>query len=62
MEVSLLTIEPAYIATSVQLRAEGIEQRSRPNEQEKETKYDKAYEKEKNPLDVWVWLMKNKTL
>ena len=60
MEVSLLTIEPAYIATSVQVRAEGIEQRSRPDEQEKETKYNEAYEKEKNPLDVWVWLMKNK--
>ena len=60
MEVSLLTIEPAYIATSVQVRAEGIEQRSRPDEQEKETKYNEAYEKEKNPLDVWVWLMRNK--
>ena len=60
MEVSLLTIEPAYIATSVQVRAEGIEQRSRPDEQEKETKYNESYEKEKNPLDVWVWLMRNK--
>ena len=60
MEVSLLTIEPAYIATSVQVRAEGIEQRSRPDKQDKETEYDEAYEKEKNPLDVWVWLMKNK--
>ena len=62
IEVSLLTIEPAYIATSVQVRAEGIEQRSRPDEQEKETEYNEAYEKEKNPLDVWVWLRKNKTL
>ena len=62
MEVSLLTIEPAYIATSVQVRSEGIEQRSRPDEQEKETEYKEAYEKEKNPLDVWVWLRKNKTL
>jgi len=61
MEVSLLTIEPAYIATSVQVRAEGIEQRSRPDEQELKTEYDEAYEKEKNPLDVWVWLRKNKT-
>ena len=60
MEVSLLTIEPAYIATSVQVRAEGIEQRSRPDEQEEEPIYNEAYEKEKNPLDVWVWLMKNK--
>lgn len=59
MEVSLLTIEPAYIATSVQVRAEGIEQRSRPDEQE-EAEYNEAYEKEKNPLDVWVWLRKNK--
>lgn len=62
MEVSLLTIEPAYIATSVQVRSEGIEQRSRPDKQEKETKYDEAYEKEKHLLDVWVWLRKNKTL
>ena len=62
MEVSLLTIEPAYIATSVQVRAEGIEQRSRPDGQEKEARCDEAYEKEKNPLDVWVWLRKNKTL
>ena len=62
MEVSLLTIEPAYIATSVQVRSEGIEQRSRPDEQELRTEYDEAYEKEKSPLDVWVWLMKNKTL
>ena len=61
MEVSLLTIEPAYIATSVQVRAEGIEQRSRPDEQEKEAEYNEAYEKEKSPLDAWVWLMKNKT-
>jgi len=37
MEVSLLTIEPAYIATSVvQVRAEGIEQRSRFDGVEKE--------------------------
>ena len=60
MEVSLLTIEPAYIATSVQVRAEDIEQRSRPDEQEKETEYDEAYERKKHPLGVWVWLMKNK--
>lgn len=61
MEVSLLTIEPAYIATSVQVRAEGIEQRSRPDEQEQEPIFNEAYEKEKDWLDVWVWLMKNKT-
>ena len=60
MEVSVLTIEPAYIATSVQVRSEGIEQRSRPDEQELKTEYDEAYEKEKSTLDVWVWLMKNK--
>lgn len=61
MEVSLLTIEPAYIATSVQVRAEGIEQRSRPDEQEQEPTFNEAYEKEKDWLGIWVWLMKNKT-
>jgi len=61
MEVSLLTIEPAYIATSVQVRAEGIEQRSRPDEMEKEPAFNESYKKEKHWLDVWVWLMKNKT-
>ena len=62
MEVSLLTIEPAYIATSVQVRAEGIEQRSRPDcvVEEEETVFNEAYEKEKQWLDVRVWLMKNK--
>ena len=29
---------------------------------QKEAEYDEAYEKEKNPLDVWVWLRKNKAL
>ncbi len=61
IEVSLLTIEPAYIATSVQVRAEGIEQRSRPDEQEEEPIFNEAYEKQKHLIDVWVWLMKNKT-
>ena len=63
MEVSLLTIEPAYIATSVQVRAEGIEQRSRPDGvvEEKEPAFNETYEKEKQWLDVRVWLMKNKT-
>ena len=62
MEVSLLTIEPAYIATSVQVRAEGIEQRSRPDGvvEEEEPTFNEAYEKEKQWLDVRVWLMKNK--
>ena len=62
MEVSLLTIEPAYIATSVQVRAEGIEQRSRPDGMVEEEKpiVNEAYEKEKQWLDVRVWLMKNK--
>ena len=63
MEVSLLTIEPACIATSVQVRAEGIEQRSRPDgvvEEEDEPIFNEAYEKEKQWLDVRVWLMKNK--
>ena len=62
MEVSLLTIEPAYIATSVQVRAEGIEQRSRPDgvvEGEQPVLND-TYEKEKQWLDVRVWLIKNK--
>ena len=63
MEVSLLTIEPAYIATSVQVRAEGIEQRSRPDGvvEEEEPTLNDAYLKEKQWLDVRVWLMKNKT-
>ena len=61
IEVSLLTIEPAYIATSVQVRAEGIEQRSRPDKQEEEPVFNEAYEKQKHLIDVWVWLMKNKT-
>ena len=62
MEVSLLTIEPAYIATSVQVRAEGIEQRSRPDgvAEEEQPIVNEAYEKEKQWLDVRVWLMKNK--
>lgn len=63
MEVSLLTIEPAYIATSVQVRVEGIEQRSRPDgvvEEDEEPVFNEAYEKEKQWLDVRVWLMKNK--
>ena len=62
MEVSLLTIEPAYIATSVQVRAEGIEQRSRTDgvAEEEEPVFNEAYEKEKQWLDVRVWLMKNK--
>ena len=60
MEVSLLTIEPAYIATSVQVRAEGVEQRSRPDGvvEEEEPVFNEAYEKEKQWLDVRVWLMK----
>ena len=62
MEVSLLTIEPAYIATSVQVRAEGIEQRSRSDGvvEEEQSSVNEAYEKEKQWLDVRVWLMKNK--
>lgn len=62
MEVSLLTIEPAYIATSIQVRAEGIEQRSRPDGvvKEEESVFNEVYEKEKQWLDVRVWLMKNK--
>ena len=58
IEVSLLTIEPAYIATSVQVRAEGVEQRSRPDEQE--LNFNKAYEEQRHLIDAWVWLMKNK--
>ncbi len=62
MEVSLLTIEPAYIATSVQVRAEGIEQRSRPEGvvEKEQPIVNEDYDKEKQWLDVRVWLMKNK--
>ena len=62
MEVSLLTIEPAYIATSVQVRAKGVEQRSKPDGvvEKEQSIVNEAYEKEKQWLDVRVWLMKNK--
>lgn len=62
MEVSLLTLEPAYIATSVQVRAEGLEQRSRVdgvvNEEEYKPIEDRP--KEMGWLNMWVWLMKSK--
>ena len=62
MEVSLLTIEPAYIATSVQVRAEDIEQRSIVDGvvDEEEPIFNESYEKQKDWLKLGVWLLKNK--
>lgn len=58
MEVSLLTIEPAYIATSVQVRSEDVEQRC--------TRDRLDVEKNKNEImnqislvATKVWLLKN---
>ena len=61
IEVSLLTIEPAYIATSVQIRSEDIERRN--NEDvievvEKKQAEPVSHDKEK----LMVWLLKNKSL
>ncbi len=46
----------------MQVRAGGIEQRSRPDGVVEEEKpiVNEAYEKEKQWLDVRVWLMRNK--
>lgn len=57
MEVSLLTIEPAYIATSVQVRSEDVEQRcirSKPNVEGS----DVEIENERSLVATKVWLLK----
>ena len=59
MEVSLLTIEPAYIATSVQVRSEEVERRHIDDVIEAEEKRQAelvSHDKEK----LMVWLLKNK--
>lgn len=59
MEVSLLTIEPAYIATSVQVRSEDIEQRSirdKPNVKESSVEI----ENKRSLVATKVWLLKKK--
>ncbi|MEG2546287.1 MAG: hypothetical protein RSA51_06985 [Niameybacter sp.] len=59
MEVSLLTIEPAYIATSVQVRSEDVEQRcimDKPDVEESAM----DIENERSLVATKVWLLKNK--
>lgn len=59
MEVSLLTIEPAYIATSVQVRSEEVERRHIDDVievEEKRRTEPVSHDKEK----LMVWLLKNK--
>lgn len=58
MEVSLLTIEPAYIATSVQVRSEDMEQRcirDKPDKKESEMEV----ENQRSLVATKVWLLKN---
>lgn len=57
MEVSLLTIEPAYIATSVQIRSEDVEQRcirDKPDVKENE-----VIEDNRSVVATKVWLLKH---
>lgn len=57
MEVSLLTIEPAYIATSVQVRSEDVEQRcirDKPDVEES----DEDAEQKRSLVATKVWLLK----
>lgn len=63
MEVSLLTIEPAYIATSVQVRSEELERRT--NEDVVEVQEPEEEQRNIEPVDhekekLMVWLLKNK--
>lgn len=71
MEVSLLTIEPAYIATSVQVRSEELERRTNedvvevqePEEEQRSIVDDFDQQKsdyEKSLLKIYVWLLRNK--
>ncbi len=58
IEVSLLTIEPAYIATSVQVRSEDVEQRcirDKPDKKESEMEV----ENQRSLVATKVWLLKN---
>lgn len=65
MEVSLLTITPAYIATSVSVRSEDVETRSVedvpkavPTTEELVKDVQRAFEQQM--LDVDIWLLRNK--
>ncbi|MGL4735887.1 MAG: HK97 family phage prohead protease [Cellulosilyticaceae bacterium] len=58
LEVSLLTIEPAYIATSVQVRSNDVEQRcirDKPDVKE----CDVELEDDRSLVATKVWLLKN---
>ena len=58
LEVSVLTIEPAYIATSVQFRSEDVEQRCiRDKSDVKEG--NEEVEKQRSLVATRVWLLKN---
>lgn len=57
MEVSLLTIEPAYIATSVQVRSEDVEQRCIRDKLDVKIS-DEEIENERNLVATKVWLLK----
>lgn len=59
IEVSLLTIEPAYIAVSVQVRSEDIEKRSVRDKPEIR-EWDAEVESERNLVATKAWLFKNK--
>ena len=57
MEVSLLTIEPAYIATSVQVRSEDVEQRCIKDKSDvMENEEDMA--NQRSLVAIKVWLLK----
>ncbi len=58
MEVSLLTIEPAYIATSVQVRSENIEQRCTKDRLDVE-KNENEIMNQRSLVATKVWLLKN---
>ncbi len=59
IEVSLLTIEPAYIAASVQVKSEDIEKRSVRDKPEIR-EWDAEVESGRNLVATKVWLFKNK--
>ena len=57
IEVSLLTIEPAYIATSVQVRSEDVEQRCIRDKTD--MKEDDVLENNRSLVATKVWLLNN---
>lgn len=61
MEVSLLTIEPAYIATSVQVRSEDVEQRCIRDKPDVEDR-DEEIAKQRSLVATRVWLLKKGTV